>query len=95
MIFFVFFVPKGPINNIPALIQIMAWCWPGNKQLSEPIIAYYVLVYQNKRIRISVIKSLFEQQTITDNVHEVNPSLHYGSTLVRAALAISRQVGYN
>ena len=29
------FVPKVPINNIPALIQIMAWCWPGNKPLSE------------------------------------------------------------
>ena len=31
------FVPKGPINNIPALVQIMAWCWPGNKPLSEPM----------------------------------------------------------
>ena len=25
------FVPKGPNNNIPALVQIMAWCQPGNK----------------------------------------------------------------
>ena len=31
------FVPKGPINNIPALVQIMAWCHPGNKPLSEPV----------------------------------------------------------
>ena len=31
------FVPKGPINNIPALVQIMAWRRPGNKPLSEPI----------------------------------------------------------
>ena len=31
------FVPKGPINNIPALVQIMAWCWPGDKPLSEPM----------------------------------------------------------
>ena len=31
------FVPKGPINNIPALVQIMAWCCPGNKPLSEPM----------------------------------------------------------
>ena len=31
------FVPKGPINNIPALVQIMAWCSPGNKPLSEPM----------------------------------------------------------
>ena len=23
------FVPKGPINNIPALVQLMAWCPPG------------------------------------------------------------------
>ena len=29
------FVPRGPINNIPALIQIMAWRRPGNKPLSE------------------------------------------------------------
>ena len=32
------FVPKGPINNIPALVQIMAWCCPGNKPLSEPML---------------------------------------------------------
>ena len=29
------FVPKGPINNIPALVQIMAWCRLGDKPLSE------------------------------------------------------------
>ena len=29
------FVPKGPINTIPALVQIMAWCRPGDKPLSE------------------------------------------------------------
>ena len=31
------FVPYGPINNIPALVQIMAWCRPGDKPLSEPM----------------------------------------------------------
>ena len=30
-------VPKGPINNIPALVQIMAWRRPGDKPLSEPM----------------------------------------------------------
>ena len=29
------FVPKGSINNIPALVQIMAWRRPGDKPLSE------------------------------------------------------------
>ena len=31
------FVPMGPINNIPALDQIMAWRRPGDKPLSEPM----------------------------------------------------------
>ena len=30
-------VPKGPINNIPALVQIMAWRRPGDKPWSEPM----------------------------------------------------------
>ena len=34
------FVPKGPINNIPALVQIMAWRRPGDKPLSEPMMAH-------------------------------------------------------
>ena len=32
------FVPKGPINNIPGLVQIMAWRRPGDKPLSEPMV---------------------------------------------------------
>ena len=31
------FVPKGPINNNPALVQIMAWHRSGDKPLSEPM----------------------------------------------------------
>ena len=32
------FVPKGLINNIPALVLIMAWRRPGDKPLSEPVL---------------------------------------------------------
>ena len=31
------FVPKGPINNISALVQITVWRRPGDKPLSEPM----------------------------------------------------------
>ena len=31
------FVPDVRINNIPALVQIMAWHRPGNKLLSKPM----------------------------------------------------------
>ena len=30
------FVSKATINYNPALIQIIAWCWTGDKPLSEP-----------------------------------------------------------
>ena len=31
------FVPRGPINNIPTLVQVMTWRLPGTKPLSEPM----------------------------------------------------------
>ena len=34
------FVHEGPINNITTLVQIMAWCCPGDKPLSEPMLVY-------------------------------------------------------
>ena len=30
------FIPKGPIDNKPLLVQIMAWCRKGDKPSSEP-----------------------------------------------------------
>ena len=35
------FVPNGPINNIPALVQIMAWRRTGDKPLSEPMMTQF------------------------------------------------------
>ena len=36
-------VPKVPINKIPSLVQIMAWCPLGNKPLSEPMLVSLVM----------------------------------------------------
>ena len=33
------FVPDGLINNILALVQIVAWGQPGEKPLSQPMMA--------------------------------------------------------
>ena len=38
------FDPKGPINNIPALVQMMAWCRSGDKPLSEPTLVNLLAV---------------------------------------------------
>ena len=35
------FVPKGQINNKPALVQMMAWCQTGTKPLSELTIVLF------------------------------------------------------
>ena len=37
------FVPKVRINNIPALVQIMAWRPPGDKPLSEPMMVSFLM----------------------------------------------------
>ena len=35
------FVPKGPIDNNPALVKIMAWRRKGDKPLSEPMLTWF------------------------------------------------------
>ena len=44
------FVPKGPINNIPALVQIMDWRRPGDKPLSEPMMAGFTDAYMRRPV---------------------------------------------
>ena len=39
------FVPEYPVNNIPALVQIMAWRRPGDKPLSEPTMVKFTDAY--------------------------------------------------
>ena len=31
------FIPRDPMHNIPTLVQVMAWCRPGDKPLFEPM----------------------------------------------------------
>ena len=39
------FVPKGPIDNNPAQVQIMVWCRLGDKPLSEPMLTWFTDAY--------------------------------------------------
>ena len=41
-------VPKGPIDNIPALVEIMAWRRIGDKPLSEPMLSRFTDAYSTK-----------------------------------------------
>ena len=56
------FVPKGPINNIPALVQIMAWRRPGDKPLSEPMMVSW-------RTHICVTRPQWVNPTMDKHLH--------------------------
>ena len=56
------FVPKGPINNIPALVQIMAWRRPGDKPLSEPVMV-------GLPTHICVTRPQWVNEHIPDSIH--------------------------
>ena len=47
------FVPKGPINNIPALVQMMAWRRTGDKPLSEPMMTQFNDAYMRHSASMS------------------------------------------
>ena len=47
------FVPKGTINNIPTLVQIMAWRRTGNKPLSEPMMTQFNDAYMRHSASMS------------------------------------------
>ena len=46
-------VPKGPMDNIPALVQIMAWHRIGDKPLSEPMLTRFTDAYMRHKGEMS------------------------------------------
>ena len=38
-------VSRSPIDNKPALVQVMVWRWTGDKPLSEPMMAQFTDAY--------------------------------------------------
>ena len=73
------FVPKGPINNIPALVQIMAWRRLGDKPLSETIMVSlptHICVTRPQWVEINITftkKDCFESQS-NWKMNQITPS---------------------
>ena len=61
------FVTRGPINNIPALVQIMAWRRSGDKPLSEPMMVQFTDAYMHHLD--SVCKTRYHGRTMTRSYH--------------------------
>ena len=43
------YIPKGPIDNKAALVQVMAWCRIGDKPLSEPMLIEFTDAYMRHK----------------------------------------------
>ena len=56
------FLSRDPINNIPSLVQIMTWCRPGNKPLSEPMMVS--LLMHLCITRLQLVNSLYMKNNI-------------------------------
>ena len=52
------FVPKGPIDNKSALVQVMAWRRTGDKPLSEPMLNQFTDAYMRYQREISYYTAL-------------------------------------
>ena len=46
-------VPKGPVNNEPALFQMMAWHLIGDRPLSEPMMVQLTDTYMHHQALLS------------------------------------------
>ena len=47
------FVSLVPINNNPALVQLIAWYWLRDKPLPKPIMAYITNAYLHLSVSVS------------------------------------------
>ena len=100
------FVPKGQINNIPALVQIMAWRRPGDKPLSETMMVSlltHICVTRPKWVNralcqlvLITVNSRYIAMPVTMNSRYITLKLSrigYISVLI-AANSISRGANY-
>ena len=78
------FVPKGRINNIPALVQIIAWRRPGDKPLSEPMLVSlptHICVIRPQWVNRSKILQAWHLQKIGESVGAPLSWYHCGTMM--------------
>ena len=71
------FFPKGPINNIPALVQIMAWRRPGDKPLYVPMMVClltHICVTRPQWVKVSQITC---NSTVEASIRGIIKDMHF------------------
>ena len=70
------YVSKGPINTIPVLGQIMAWCRPGDKPLCEPMMVRLPMHICVTRPQWGIV-AIWCHQELTSSHFWCAPELNY------------------
>ena len=55
------------MNNIPSLVQILAWRWQGDKPLSEPMMVSLLTICESLGLDELICNSLSRGQWLTAN----------------------------
>ena len=79
------FVPKGRINNIPAVVQIMAWHRPGDKPLSEPLMVSlrtHICVTRPQWVNKPSLVQITSRRLFIDKSLSEKMSDHYGDVIM-------------
>ena len=75
------YVSQDPFNNIPALVQMVAWCRPGDKPLSEPCMCHSASMIQTARsyfakFLMGLAKSAFYEYLTNIHPHQNDHRFH-------------------
>ena len=72
------FVPKGPINNTPALVQKMAWRHSGDKPLSEPMMVClptHICITQPQWVKTPTMHRSLSPSKTKNNTYKYIPKI--------------------
>ena len=87
------FVAKVPVSNIPALVQIMVWCRPGDKPLSEPMMVS--LLTQICVTRPQWVKEQILQISATSSIVNISNHIIHAKTVYKWHYHICHSTKYN
>ena len=45
-------VPEGPVDNMPALFQVMVWHQTGDKPVPNPVMIHFIDAYMSCQISV-------------------------------------------
>ena len=91
------FVPIVPIDNIPSLVQIMAWRRPGDKPLSEPmVLSLLTHIYASlclNGLKCNIWAYVSQNGHILQNCSQVNATQHRNQPWFRQWLGAAKFYG--